>query len=350
MDITVILAVLGLGALLIPILGGNDDDEDGDIRGTPEDDVLNGTNGNDNILAFDGDDTIRAFDGDDLINAGSGVDFINAGLGNDTVNGGDGRDEIEGREGDDTLNGDAGGDVIRGGAGNDIINGGYGNDVVEGGEGDDTIFGGPGARAIGPDGELVNATDRTDTLRGQGGEDTLYIWGGDGLAIGGLDRNDAGIPSVDEKDELILVTGEAELRDDQGTTDFFALANIDDQAETFATITEFDLDEHRMILTIDMDLTGEADVPDIDFTLTQTTVDGVNGVLVEAVLVNEADFEDDTYETSSAFFRGLILDDINPDDLNIEIVQTDATTNDYFDPESTVAAIKAQIPANPPAP
>lgn len=344
MDTTIILALLGLGALLIPILADDDDDGPDEIRGTLGDDEdLNGT---------DGDDRILGFDGDDIINAGAGVDFINAGLGNDTVNGGDNRDVIEGRAGDDTLNGDEGNDTILGGAGDDTIDGGYGNDIVRGGRGDDVISGGFGARPIGDDGELVNARDRTDTLRGEGGSDTIYIWGGGGFASGGIDDDENQIP--DEKDTLILVTGEAELRDDQGTTDFFALANIEDEEDTRATITEFDREEHRMILTVDIDLTGEADIPDIDFTVTETNIDGVNGVLVEAVIVNEGDFEEGTYETSSAFFRGAIIPDGLTDEeiqdyFDIEVVQTNAVTNDYFNPEATVDLINGQIPANNPS-
>ncbi|MEJ8561454.1 calcium-binding protein [Yoonia sp. GPGPB17] len=352
MDITLLL-LLASGALLLPLIGGGEDGDDEDeIRGTLGDDEdLRGTEGNDRILGFDGND---------IINAGGGLDFVNAGLGNDTVNGGDGRDEIEGRAGDDTLNGDEGGDIIRGGAGNDTINGGYGNDKVEGGEGNDVIFGGPAARAIGPDGELVNAADRTDTLRGQGGEDTIYIWGGDGQAFGGINRDDPGIPSVDEKDELILVTGEARLEDGQGTTDFYALANIEDAEETFATIVEFDESEHRMILTVDIDLDGSAVTPQVGFEATESTIDEdgdtVNGFLITAKLLNPEDFPGVEFEESSAFFRG----EANPtsDDLqtfvennyDIEVVYTDAATNDYFTPQDTVAAIKDVIPANPAIP
>ncbi|WP_108813841.1 calcium-binding protein [Loktanella sp. Alg231-35] len=338
MDMTIILLLVASGALIVPFIGGDDDDDAenrDEIRGTlGDDDPLDGTDGNDSIFGFDGDDTI---------NAGAGVDFINAGLGNDTVNGGDNRDTIEGRAGDDTLNGEGGNDEIRGGAGNDTIDGGYGSDVVRAGRGDDEISGGFGARLIG--GELINATDRTDTLRGEGGSDTIYMWGGGGLASGGLSSDDP-VDNVDEKDTLILVTGEGELRDDQGTTDFFALANLDNDEETFATITEFDPFEHRMILTIDA-----AGMPPttagVDFTLEQTTINGVNGVLVTAVLDDPTSIDDDDYEASSAFFRGLVLTSIDPDDLDIEVVMTNADDTDYFLPEDTVEVVNGLIPANP---
>lgn len=353
MDITILLALLGLGALIVPLIGDDDDD----------DETITGTLEGDNITGTAGDDTIETFAGNDTIDGGAGRDFINAGLDDDTVNGGDGRDEIYGRAGNDTLNGDDGGDIIRGGAGNDTINGGYGNDVVEGGEGNDTIFGGPAARAIGPDGELINATDRTDSLRGQGGEDTIYIWGGDGQAFGGTNTNDDGVPNVDQKDELILVTGEALLSDGEGTTDFFVLANIEDDEETFATIEEFDELEHRLILTVDIDPSQTA-TPEVGLRITDADLNGENGLFVEAVLLNAGDFATGSFETSGAFFRGENLPaglsegtttvpngatavPLPADTFDVHIVVTDADENDYFAPEDTVAAIKSVIPANP---
>lgn len=362
MDITFLLLLAAGGALILPFIGGDDgdDDRDDEIRGTlGSDPELNGTEGNDRILGFDGDDTINGL---------GGLDFINAGLGNDTVNGGDGRDEIEGRAGNDILNGDDGGDVIRGGAGDDTINGGYGNDVIEGGEGNDIIFGGAAARPIGDDGELVNATDRTDSLRGQGGEDSVYIWGGDGQAFGGFNRDDAPIPEVDEKDELILVTGEARLSDGEGTTDFFVLANNHDDEETFATIGEFDESEHRLILTVDID-PGQTATPQIGLRIRDEDFEGENGLFVEAVLLNANEFDEGSYETSGAFFRGENLPDgllpvgetegefgILPDNtvdvpvFDVAVVVTNLEQEDYFTPQDTVAAIKGVIPDNPAVP
>ena len=341
MDLTMLL-LLGLGlAAVVPLIGGGDDDDDEEepveIRGTPgDDDPLNG-NSRDNI--------ILGFDGDDTINAGAGEDQVNAGLGNDTVYGGDDRDVIEGRAGDDMLFGEGGSDTIEGGAGDDRIDGGDGTDILRGGRGDDVILGGPHAEMVGS--ELVQDNDPGDTLRGEGGEDTLYLWGNGGLAVGGQDSDDPG--TGDEKDELVLVTGNGTLEDSEGTTDFYALANLEDDQSTRAEITEFDRDDHRMILTIDID-PGQTEVPDVDFTLTQMRIDGVNGVLVKAELVNADDFDDGSYETSSAFFRGAILppDPVPDDFFDIEVVATNADDNDYFDPEATVEFIKTQIPASSP--
>ena len=349
MDLTLILALVAVGALILPLIGEDNDDSGSDeLRGSTDDDIIEGTEGN---------DTISAFDGNDLINGNAGVDFINAGLGDDTVNGGDNRDTIEGRAGDDILNGDAGNDTIEGGAGDDTIDGGYGSDVIRGGRGDDEIFGGFGARLI--DDELVPATDKTDIIRGEGGEDTLYIWGGGGLAVGGIDDDDNAIP--DEKDTLVLVTGEAELRDDQGTTDFYALAILDDDTETRATSTEFDPTEHRMILTVDMDMGPAAPAPQLGFTASISSIqegdDTVNGILIEAELLNPGDFPGVEFEAASAFFRGTGAAPLNDDaalqtfiedNFEIEVVATDANENDYFDPASTVAAVVAVIPPNDP--
>jgi len=140
------------------------------------------------------------------------------------------------------------------------------------------------------------------------------------------------------------VTGVGTLEDSEGTTDFFALANLEDEQGTRASITEFDPTEHRMILTVDI-ASDQTATPDLDFTLTQTEIDGENGVLVRAVLLNEDEFDDGSFETSAAFFRGAILPDPVPDNLfDIEVVATDADQNDYFNPQATVALIKGQIP------
>lgn len=353
MDISVLLILLGLGALIIPLAsGGADDDEpseDGTIRGTFGNDVINGT---------EGDDIIRGFLGNDTIDGLGGNDEIYGGEGNDTIFGGDGRDLLFGGPGDDVIDGGNGNDTIEGGAGNDTLNGGYGADIIRGGNGDDLIFGGPAAR-LNDDGDYVLATDINDTLRGGGGEDTIYIWGGDpavagkegGFASGG--RNDPEVVGgdgavLDQKDELILVSGSATLEDLQGTTDFFMLANLDDGLETQATITQFRLESHRLILTVDAET---ADTLALDYTLTATTLNGVPGVMVTAVMTDPAGLSSDQYEGSSAFLRGATLDtgertDISRDTLNIEVVQTNAETNDYFDPAATVALIKAVIPPN----
>jgi nitrogen fixation-related uncharacterized protein len=52
MDVSVLLVLLGLGALVIPLASGGSDDEDSDddtIKGSFEDDVIVGTEGDDLI-------------------------------------------------------------------------------------------------------------------------------------------------------------------------------------------------------------------------------------------------------------------------------------------------------------
>ncbi|WP_019954551.1 calcium-binding protein [Yoonia vestfoldensis] len=353
MDVSILLVLLGLGALVIPLVGGGsngDDDEDDTIKGSFEDDVIVGTDGNDVIYGYKGDDTISGL---------GGIDEIYGGEGDDTITGGDGRDILFGGPGDDMIDGGEGNDTIEGGADDDTIDGGYGQDVIRAGRGDDLIFGGPAAR-LDDNGDYVLATDINDTLRGEGGEDTIYIWGGDptvagkegGFASGG--RNDTDVVGedgavLDQKDELILVSGSATLEDLQGTTDFFVLANLDDGLQTQATITQFRLETHRLILTVDAETTAPLG---LDYALTATTLNGVPGVLVTATLTDPAGLAPDQYEGSSAFLRGATLDtgertDVSRESINIEVVQTNAETTDYFDPAPTVAFIKSVIPANP---
>lgn len=102
-------------------------------------------------------------DGDDILDARE--------LTGDTavileVYGGPGNDLIYGGDGDDELDGDSGNDIIYGGRGSDEIDGGFGNDILNGGEDDDTITGGP-------DNDLVRGDRGSDDLSGGGGWDVI---------------------------------------------------------------------------------------------------------------------------------------------------------------------------------
>lgn len=133
----------------------------------------------------------------------------------------------------------------------------------------------------------------------------------------------------------------------QGTTDFFVLANLDDGLETQATITQFRLESHRLILTVDAETN---DPLALDYALTATTLNGVPGVLVSAVVTDPGTLDPDQYEGSSAFLQGATIGTgqlTDVDTLDVEVVQTNAETNDYFDPAATVALIKGIIPPNP---
>ncbi len=368
MDLSILL-LLGLGlALAVPFLGGDDDDDEANrIDGSPEGEPINGTEGADSIFALAGDD---------VINAGGGNDFVNAGLGNDTVNGGDGRDVIQGRAGNDIINGDNGNDRIEGGAGDDTIDGGYGSDTILGGRGTDVIKSGFNARLI--DNELVNATETLDIIRGQGGEDTLFMWGDDSdnstpdnpkglsLAVGGVNSAPPGEVGPPELDELILVTGESDLQDDEGPTNFFVFANLEDDQDTLATIVEFNPAQHKLVLTIDADLDG-ATAPAVDFVLTETSLDGEDGVLVEARFEDamgdptDPDFD---YEVSRAFLRGATIASLDESDFAVVLTDNDIpepgpddvlTEADFtlFNPEATLETVKNALPGflntSPPA-
>lgn len=320
MDLTILLLLLGAGALIIPQLGGDEGENEpelNEIRGTFEDDEIEGTNEDDLIYAWRGNDTINGNGGDDEIRPGEG---------DDTVKGGPGNDYILGSPGRDDLDGGVGNDRIFGGADDDVINGNYGSDLLRGGNGNDTIFGGFDSRD--EDGTLVPALQATDALRGDDGDDTLFIWGGGGTADGSADN-----------DELILVTGQASLTAGGGENDdFYVLANVTDDQLTDATITDFDPARDTLTLTIDHVPDGGTP-PDVDLTLTEVTVDGVNGVLVQAVFVGPGDVPAEN-EAATAFLRGATIAQLSA--ANIEAVLT--TEADIFDPETTLADVKAALP------
>ncbi|MDX8347099.1 calcium-binding protein [Cognatiyoonia sp. IB215446] len=327
MDITLLLALLGLSVLVIPALGGDDDGDDdelNEINGTSASETLNGTDGDDLILGFAGDDTINGLGGNDTIRGGAG---------NDAIDGGDGRDFIFGFDGNDTINGGDGADKIQGGEGNDRIDGGRNADDIDGGPGNDTLLGGaPAVR--GPDGEPIIDTLRRDDVDGDDGDDTIFIWGGRGEAEGG-----------EGDDTLVLVTGQGTLSDEfGGDTDFVILANAQDETiPTRGTITEFNPAQDTLTLTVDGDL-GGGDAPEVEFVLREETrLEGstpVSGIFVLAQIV---DGEPDVAgsEGAGVFLRGATLAGL--EDAEINVVFTDNA--DYFDPISTLEDVQDQLAA-----
>ncbi|MGJ8586849.1 MAG: calcium-binding protein [Yoonia sp.] len=318
MDIGFLLLLLAGGALLVPLFGGDDDDADDEnqIDGTFEDDELEGT---------EGDDLIRGFLGDDTINGNGGDDEIRPGEGDDIVDGGAGDDNILGSPGADMLSGGDGNDRISGGADDDEIDGGADADFIAGGAGNDLIFGGYGNSG--------NGAPMQEELRGDDGDDTIFIWGEDGLVRGGPDN-----------DELVLVTGEATLRADGGTDDvFYVFANEFDDQETHARIPDFDPTRDTLVMTVDH-------VPDdgdpygpFDVRIFNGFEDGISGVRI-VVGFDEDDLDiPDTYEGSSAFLVGLTVDQLDPD--NIEVVLT--TEADLEQPQETLAAVKSVLAGAP---
>jgi len=310
LDITVILLLAASGLLLVPLLGGDDDDEEPQqgIRGTFEDDDL--------IQTWRGDDTINGLGGDDDIRPGEGAD---------TVDGGDGDDNIAGSPGADNLTGGNGFDTIFGGADNDIIDGGADADFLTGGDGDDVIYGGFGFS--GPGGEPIDTERPPEFIRGDDGDDRLFSWGEGGDVRGNADD-----------DELILVTGAATLEAGGGLNDdFYIFANLEDAQLTNATIADFDPSRDTLTLTIDHAPEGGT-LPEIEVTLTQVEVDGVNGVRVDAVFVRPGDIPAEQ-EAASAFLVGATVDQLSS--ANIEAVLTNQAG--IADPEATLTEVKAAL-------
>lgn len=124
------------------------------LSGTPQDDLLDGTESADTIRGLEGNDTLRGYGGDDLLEGGDGDDVLEGGDGNDILRGGLGHDQLH------TVS--YGTNLLDGGDGNDRLTGGNGTDTLLGGAGDDSFY-------I----YTNNATARTVTLDGGGGNDTM---------------------------------------------------------------------------------------------------------------------------------------------------------------------------------
>lgn len=195
-------------------------------------DVIMGTSGNDVIHGLGGDDIICGMGGNDLITGDAGDDVIIGGAGNDGIQGNAGDDVLIG-DGFATSSGGNNNDRIEGGPGDDLLEAselkssakvgplsGYGDDIVIGGPGEDTLsyelqaeddgygagvnvdlrlttkqqtfnagrdtisevenlVGTPWADALTGDAKnnIFQALGGTNTIRGNGGEDTVdYSW------------------------------------------------------------------------------------------------------------------------------------------------------------------------------
>lgn len=228
--------------------GFNDDDDDGAYDDGEA--VMTGTEAN----------TLYAGLGDDVVVGAAGADTIGGGTGDDTLEGGDGNDTFYGGRNDtesttlnDVINAGAGDDYVAASGGADSIDGGDGNDTIFGGAGNDTILGGGGADEIynSAGNDSVDGGDGDDTLRGNGGDDTIT---GSGGADTFIFRSGDGDDHVTD-----FTTGEDVLRLSDTNTDFTDLASVEAAASN-------------------------------------TTVDGVEGVLI------------DTGGGDSLFLAGLSVD------------------------------------------
>jgi hypothetical protein len=289
MSVSVVLLVLLGGALLIPLFGRDDDenenenDIDNEILGGSGNDVIDGTEENDLIRTFLGDDTIFGNDGNDNIRSGGGDDYVEGGLGNDFVRAGSGDDEIFGEEGDDRLFGEQGDDYIDGGSGDDIIRGGWG---------DDLILGRGGA----------------DNMTGADNNDTIFGWQNGTVMNGGL--TDADNPDQSNDDTLVMVTGEGVMTNGTGDNMNIALANITDGQDTFISVTDFDPADDTLVLTVDYATNGTPMAQgDAEFTINYEFLEGTEdrgaGMLVTVTWDNpDGDVTDQ--ESASAFLEGVV--------------------------------------------
>jgi Ca2+-binding RTX toxin-like protein len=168
-------------------------------------DFISGLAGDDDLTGGGGADTILGQEGDDVLQGNNGSDMLCSGEGDDFIAGNGGNDLIEGQEGNDFAEGDYGNDRVFGNDGEDTVLGGRGMDLVNGGGGDDVIFGGilrgvpleeDEFRAL-ADGQTlldvlqnsdleidIREDDRVDILRGNQGNDILFVGNGDNAAGG----------------------------------------------------------------------------------------------------------------------------------------------------------------------
>jgi Ca2+-binding RTX toxin-like protein len=228
--------------------------------GTADTVIVNGTNGNDTIkvantqrgvtvtglaatVAIQGSDAaldqliINALAGDDRVDASA----LAAGRINLTINGG------------------AGADVLIGSNGNDLVIGGTGNDVAFLGAGNDTFVWNPG--------------DASDTVEGQGGQDTLQFNGA----------------NVSEKMDLSANGSRLRLTRDVGnvTMDVNGVEQVNVVALGGAdTITVNDL-SHTGVTTVNLDLSG-------------TPGSGTGDGQADTVIVNGTAGSEDIVVTGSA--------------------------------------------------
>lgn len=289
MSIALVLLVLLGGALLIPSLGGDEEDDgknemlggpnDDEIEGTPENDLIRTFLGNDTVFGGDGNDEILSGEGDDYVEGGDGLDFIRAGDGKDAVFGGNQDDRIFGDRGDDYLDGGRGEDVIRGGWGNDLIFGG--SDNLEG---------------------------QGDVLSGEDNSDTIFGWGDGTSMSGGLTDDDN--PNVDNDDTLVMVTGQGTM-ENPGTGDIntnIALANISDEQLTYIEVGGFDVENDLLVLTVDHVSGGNPGAADftINYEFLPANDDRGAGMLVTVTWDSPGDLTEDQYETASAFLEGIV--------------------------------------------
>ncbi|WP_114952655.1 calcium-binding protein [Sphingosinicella terrae] len=161
---------------------------------------LNGTSGNDNLNGSTTSTVIHGFAGNDVLYGNSGGDHIDGGAGADQIFlaggsavGGDGDDNISAMSNRSvTLSGNLGNDTITGSGKDDALGGGLGSDTLRGLLGDDRIEGGDGDDFLfGGDGnDILIGGAGIDVIHGDAGKDAILGEDGADEIYGGA-GNDA---------------------------------------------------------------------------------------------------------------------------------------------------------------
>ncbi|MBO6504781.1 MAG: hypothetical protein JJ850_05270 [Kordiimonadaceae bacterium] len=216
------------------------------------------------------DTAIADLDANDFLFAG--VDDADTVRGSDASNdhiGSSGAEHFRVGAGDDKVFGRGGNDITHGGRGSDTIGGGSGNDTIFGGNGNDLIFGGKGSG------------DNDDVLDGEGGNDTLHGGSGSDTAVGGDGRDvlfggtgDDDLSGGSGNDSLYGGTGDDVMAGGVGDDAFYFGGNHGDDV-----ITDFDAGDDVLFLR-NADA-GFADLAAVQAAATETTIDGVAGLLID---------------------------------------------------------------------
>lgn len=309
MSISIILLLVAAGVLILPNLGGDEDEDENtdnrtEIMGGPGNDGVTGTSGNDLIRTFLGNDTIDGGRGNDEILAGEGEDFVEGGAKNDFIRGGAGDDELYGNEGNDRIFADRG---------DDFVDGGRGSDFIRGGQGADTILG--GVNSVLDENRLpISRSEAVDSINGEAGDDLIIAWGDGSTILGGVVDGDEFDDEGSNNDIMVAASGDVVMSGQTGDNTVVALANLQDNTDlqegtiTRASVTDFDLDRDTLVLTVDH--TSSAEMPAdfepkfiVNYSIEDSDTQG-RGTLVTITWDNPYGLEGQTTSESAQAFLG----------------------------------------------
>jgi Ca2+-binding RTX toxin-like protein len=172
-----------LAATDIAVDNGTSGGSGAGTTGTAGNDSMTGTAGNDTMNGLAGNDTLRGLGGDDSLDGGSGIDSLDGGLGNDTYVVTAGDVIVSDPGGTDTVMTPVSWNLTSGNLEN-VTATGTSNVSVEGNNFANTIIGNDAPN-------YINARAGSDTLIGNGGNDTFNMSKG-GTASFGNDSIDGG--------------------------------------------------------------------------------------------------------------------------------------------------------------